>query len=702
MKRLILPLILLTMLLAACNNDLTDISDNWKLSFENNESFKEINYDDNSWSTVSMPGNFYKEQKKQTVWVRKKITVPQSLLGKDIALELGKMTEIDETFVNGVKIGSTGSLGPDFFSGWNIERVYYIPPQIIPPSGEMQIAVKVYADLRPKAKTKFFIGSQLECRTYAFWEDVKARYIPMVTGMLALFLSLIIFIQFLRDRSNMVTLNFSCVSFLWFVLTLHYYLPDFGVEYHTHDIIYYSLLAVEIGWIYIFLEIFLNLRIKSIEIIVVALSLTAVIICVTSTENIPLTHNLRMYPIAGFGIISQIIWGVLIIKSLLRKNREALTILFAYLIFLLCLVLDILMILRVINTQFAWINVGYPFLIGAFALVITSRIKVMGDTIELSKIEIERKNIQLMDIFEKVRESVHELSAFSNTVKDTVLILNRKMSDQGVSLETTSASIEEIASSVQSIAEHSAKQDEAVQNNTKNMIEYVNLTNEIHGAAKYTVQLSLNSMGLTEESRKHLNVIIQGMDKIKNSSGAIIEISNMLNEISEQTNLLSLNASIEAARAGQYGRGFAVVAQEIGKLADRSIQQAKQIQSIINETVHDIDSEMGVIMASAKAISDVEEGVKKVGSAIDRILDLCIDQGNLSSSVQENLDFISKGSSEISISTNEQSISMQDMFKMVDELNSIMNDVMSGARVMVESLDTLGNHIVSLGNLVDR
>jgi len=114
------------------------------------------------------------------------------------------------------------------------------------------------------------------------------------------------------------------------------------------------------------------------------------------------------------------------------------------------------------------------------------------------------------------------------------------------------------------------------------------------------------------------------------------------------------------------------------------------------------DSGNGGNQSFSKCYIKCRRRSKKTGSAIDRIPDLCIDQGNLSSSVQENLDYISKGSSEISISTNEQSISKQNMFKMADELNSIMNDIMSGDRVMVDSLDSPGNHIASPGNrLID-
>jgi len=212
--------------------------------------------------------------------------------------------------------------------------------------------------------------------------------------------------------------------------------------------------------------------------------------------------------------------------------------------------------------------------------------------------------------------------------------------------------------------------------------------------------LSAQSISQTEESRKRLGEIVSGMQRIKDSSGAIREIAQIINEISEQTNLLSLNASIEAARAGETGRGFAVVAQEIGKLADRSMEQAKIIHQHINTTLADIARETETVHESAQVILLIEQAAKNVGGSIGSIVELCAGQEKLALVLQENMTRISQGSGDIARSTDEQKITTHEVSKSIEYLNEIMESVMRNAGTLLDALKGLQEHIETLGAMV--
>jgi methyl-accepting chemotaxis protein len=682
-------------LLTSCSRDrMINISDGWKTIRDDREEYRFPDYEDASWSRVDLPAPLFTEQKKQAVWIRRAVIIPESWRGKDISLYLGKIIEVDQTYFNGEKIGATGREAPDFHSSWNIDRYYYIPGDRIRFGGSNVIAVRVFAELRPRAKSRVFIGEQKDVESFAYWQTFGARHFPMVGGFLTLFLGIVFLIQYIRERSSSY-LHFGIISVIWFILSLHHFLPNFGMDYHVKDVIFYSLLCVEICWIYIFLEVFFNITIRPIRVIVFLMTAASVILCVTSTESSPLT-GWRMNFIFLMGIISQIVWGSLIVKALLAGNREARLVFVSYLFFFACLILDVLTNVRLINTSIVWINVGYPAILAAFALIITARVKVMADTLDVSRIEIEKKNVQLLEVLGKVRSTVAELSQVSTVIQEASTALQDRMFQQGQNLEETSAAVEEVTASVQSIAEHAKKQDVVVHENGGYIRDYIAATGKITVAAKRAVQLSYESVGLSGTSKQNLYEIVRGMEKIKESSGSVNEITEMLNDLAEQTNLLSLNAAIEAARAGHSGRGFAVVAQEVGKLADRSIEQAKSIRQIVAGTVHDIEEELAIVQRSSLSMSDVEEAVKKVGDAIDGILGLCMEQDSLSARLTGNMDEISGGAHYISGATGEQSLSMQEIHKAIDELNSIMNSVMQGTEAFVNSLKTLARQIMLL------
>ena len=696
---ILLPLFILS----SCTGDsLVNISEDWKVSYTDNDDFKETDYDDSQWDIVSMPHHkLYKTQKEQSIWVRKSIVIPEAMRGKDVAVFIGKVTEVDETYFNGEKIGSTGRYYPDFYSSWNIDRYYFIPSILIKYGEENQIAIKIYAELRPKTKSQLFWGLLRDIEIFTFWKRFFVQYFPMITGFLTLFLALVFLVQFFRDRSSRVSLHFSIISFLWFFLSFHYYMPDYYIEYHLFDILFYTFLALEIAWIYYFLEILFETKIKVLRIIILSVSVFAMLLCLSSKHMVALVFPFETGPITGWrmtfigglGIVAQIFWGILIIHQLIKGNKEARPIFIAYIAFMACLIIDVLMIFRIVYTEHIWINYGYPIMLGAFALIMTGRFKYMADTLEISKIEIEKKNIQLIGVLDKVKSTVEELTGVSKTIQGMVTHLNETMSLQGTNLEETSAAVEEVTASIQSIADSSKSQDDVVQENKSYILDYISSTSKITDAAKKAVQLSFKSVGLSERSKERLDEIVLGMEKIKVSSSSINDISEMINDLSEQTNLLSLNAAIEAARAGESGRGFAVVAEEVGKLADRSIKQSKSIQDIVTETVRDIEKEMEIITHSSEAISDVEDAAKNVGSAIDSILDLCIDQEKLNSQLTTNMETIAEGSKQVSEATGEQSVSMQEVFKAIDELNEIMNDVVMSSQVVVESLGKLHEQI---------
>ncbi len=702
--RVFLALTLLSaVLLISCSGDpRIDLSHEWKTFRGDNASFRAVDFDDSSWDTISLPNIIDREKKRQTIWLRRDVVIPEHFRDTDIALFIGKIWDVEQTHVNGVKIGSAGRDYPDFFSEWNFFRYYHIPPEIIKYGATNTIAVRMFTNQFALWNDSPFISTLKEVKLTTFWKRLAAEHIPMALGILTLLVAMASLLQFFFDRSNTLALHFAGISFLWFILTFHYFMPDFYfMSFNMQDNVYYALLTVEIVWIYLFIEKVLDTSFKPVRYFMFIVLPIAVTVCLTATPESPIT-GWRFDLIGGFGVISQLIWGGLIIRAIMKKNREARIMLFAYVIFMISLIHDSLSISNIIFTNVFWNNFGYPSIILAFGAILSLRVVDMSRQIALSSEEIEIKNRSLLDVLESVKDSIVELTEFSATIQSTAVRLQDDMSEQGGSLEQTGAAIDEVSATIESISDNARRQEETIRRNKDLLLDYITSINRITEAAKSAVQLSYKSQGQTQLTRKNLEEVREVMMKIMESSGAIKEITEVINDISEKTNLLSLNASIEAARAGQYGRGFAVVADEIGKLADSSIQQSKSIQAMIRDTVEQIERETGLIINSSGSILDVEQAVNNVNAGIDTILDLCVSQEDITRSAQKNMEIILQGSSEIAAATEQEKMAIFEVRKAIDHLTGITGGVNSRVMTMVESLEKLYRRISLLKETVKR
>ncbi|HRE31259.1 MAG TPA: methyl-accepting chemotaxis protein, partial [Candidatus Berkiella sp.] len=149
---------------------------------------------------------------------------------------------------------------------------------------------------------------------------------------------------------------------------------------------------------------------------------------------------------------------------------------------------------------------------------------------------------------------------------------------------------------------------------------------ELSITVKENAEQSKKAAELAENARKQANVsggvvndAVTAMDQINASSKKIAEISGVIDDIAFQTNLLALNAAIEAARAGEQGRGFAVVAQEVRNLAQRSSTAAKEINSLITESVEKINTGTQLVNKSGDALQEIVKSSITVSELVSSI-----------------------------------------------------------------------------------
>jgi methyl-accepting chemotaxis protein len=137
--------------------------------------------------------------------------------------------------------------------------------------------------------------------------------------------------------------------------------------------------------------------------------------------------------------------------------------------------------------------------------------------------------------------------------------------------------------------------------------------------SKQANQLAISARQTAEKGSKVTTEAVTAMGEINRSSKKIADIINVIDEIAFQTNLLALNAAVEAARAGEQGRGFAVVAGEVRNLAQRSATAAKEIKTLIQESVQHVQDGTELVNQSGKVLDEIVTSVKRVSDIVGEI-----------------------------------------------------------------------------------
>ncbi len=317
--------------------------------------------------------------------------------------------------------------------------------------------------------------------------------------------------------------------------------------------------------------------------------------------------------------------------------------------------------------------------ISIFSIIIISILSTIGtsitdEAIELSEKESKKNQKQnkiLKALLASVDNSSSKLSEDSKLLTDISENFSNNFQHQASSTEEMSATIEEISAVIEKNATNSNEQYENLTGLTSKLNNLSRTIKEMGDKINQTIALA-EKISLTaqfgETSIKSTNQI---MHKINESSNQMTRILEIINTISDQTNLLSLNAAIEAARAGDAGRGFAVVADEISKLADKTASSLKDIDSLIKMNVEEINKGTSTMDDTVVVINDIISGVNSVSNMINEIDNFMKTQIAINNEVNENADFVKNSSNQIKFATEEQKNAISEMSKTIFSVSEI-------------------------------
>jgi methyl-accepting chemotaxis protein len=193
-----------------------------------------------------------------------------------------------------------------------------------------------------------------------------------------------------------------------------------------------------------------------------------------------------------------------------------------------------------------------------------------------------------------------------------------------------------------------------------------------------------------------LNSMQQSMTKIYDGSTRMTSIVEIINSISDKINLLSLNAAIEAARAGDAGRGFAVVADEISKLADQTATSLKEIDTLIKMNMGEISKGSDTMNNMVGDISRIINGVATMNGMIGEIAHYMAEQDEINQGVNEQAGMVKDRSSEIKSASQEQKVASEEIVKSISSVNEITqhnSEVLINLKRLSEEVSRMADHM---------
>ncbi len=600
----------------------------WRYSPGDGAEYADPGYDDSGWRAVSLPAGL--ALKDGRGWLRGTFDGYGTLVGEKYLL-LGRVDAAAEVYLNGSRIGRRGTLEPGITIPGNQPGVLLLPPGLWKEDGGNLLALRLAAPATVLEAAGFQIGdgaaAEYERRVIAFFNFDLYTVLGALCAFIGLYF-LALWAGRTRDTPN-----------LWYAVSsfaIAFYFVEIGatypiLEYTLNRALAKACLTVSMASLAAFFLSFFEIRPPRVLAVLLALVPVASVVSYLAVRgdyvrvDAMFNRNLIFVQAAIVFIV------VVTVREVIRGNREAVPILVGVILGVGLGTHDVVYS-ALGRKPVAWLQgIGFFALNLSLFVTLTLRSSRLHAELQRYSVDVEGKTRQLADYIGRIEQTADSVSAITAEIDSDAAEasesadalaaeagrIGENADRQVLAVRDSGEAVERLGRSLGLVRSGVDSQAAGIEGSAEAVGVVAEAAASVAANVSSTADFARGLEGTAERGREASRALDEAIARIKDAAGEVVSIVGAVEEFAERTDLLSMNAAIEAAHAGAAGRGFAVIAEEIKSLAEASTERAALIRESISDIVRRIENGVEANAGLASALDSVAEGAR---TALEGIL----------------------------------------------------------------------------------